>query len=285
MAIDKALDSAGLDAGLTSVADAIRTKGGTSAPLAFPAGFVSAINGIGDSGDYTASDWLDAAKPAGAIVYNGTAAPPSMAGRTGSFSVSMPNVTQLSANWHTFMDCSGMTALSAPNLVEFKLTWTCARTTSWTGGAFFPKAIVPSSCFRGSRISSLVCLRTATSASNTNDGNTNLAAYDQLGNYALNGLSNFNGCTSLGVIVLRATSVIPLGNINNFTNTKFWSGKAGGDIYIPKTLYDALGTGTNDYKAASNWSTIDGYGKTTWHAIEGSYYETHYADGTAIPTT
>lgn len=46
MAIDKAVDSAQLDAGLTSVADAIRAKGGSSASLAFPDGFVSAIQAI-----------------------------------------------------------------------------------------------------------------------------------------------------------------------------------------------------------------------------------------------
>lgn len=46
MALDKLVDSALLDADLTSVANAIRTKGGTSASLAFPADFVSAINSI-----------------------------------------------------------------------------------------------------------------------------------------------------------------------------------------------------------------------------------------------
>lgn len=46
MAVDKLVDSTQLDADLTSVANAIRTKGGTSADLAFPAGFVSAINAI-----------------------------------------------------------------------------------------------------------------------------------------------------------------------------------------------------------------------------------------------
>ena len=38
------------DAELTSVADAIRTKGGTSASLAYPAGFVSAIEAIPTGG-------------------------------------------------------------------------------------------------------------------------------------------------------------------------------------------------------------------------------------------
>lgn len=50
MAYDKAIDSAQLDADLTSVANAIRTKGGTSASLAFPAGFVSAIDAIPSGG-------------------------------------------------------------------------------------------------------------------------------------------------------------------------------------------------------------------------------------------
>lgn len=46
MALDKLVDSAQLDADLTTVADAIRTKGGTSAPLAFPDGMAQAIDDI-----------------------------------------------------------------------------------------------------------------------------------------------------------------------------------------------------------------------------------------------
>ena len=39
------------DSSLTAVADAIRTKGGTTDPLTFPDGFVSAINGIDVGGE------------------------------------------------------------------------------------------------------------------------------------------------------------------------------------------------------------------------------------------
>ena len=46
MAYDKLVDSTQLDNNLTSVANAIRTKGGTSGQLAFPNGFVSAVNAI-----------------------------------------------------------------------------------------------------------------------------------------------------------------------------------------------------------------------------------------------
>lgn len=50
MTVDKLVDSTQLDAGLTSVANAIRAKGGTSADLAFPSGFVSAVNAIPSGG-------------------------------------------------------------------------------------------------------------------------------------------------------------------------------------------------------------------------------------------
>lgn len=46
MAYDKAVDSTQLDAGLTEIANAIRTKGGTEAQLTFPGGFASAIQAI-----------------------------------------------------------------------------------------------------------------------------------------------------------------------------------------------------------------------------------------------
>lgn len=50
MALDKLVDSTQLDSDLTSVANAIRTKGGTSAQLAFPAEFVTAIGNIPSGG-------------------------------------------------------------------------------------------------------------------------------------------------------------------------------------------------------------------------------------------
>lgn len=51
MAVDKLVDSSQLNSDLTSVANAIRTKGGTSASLAFPSGFVTAIGNISGGSD------------------------------------------------------------------------------------------------------------------------------------------------------------------------------------------------------------------------------------------
>ena len=46
MAYDKVVDSTVLENGLSSIADAIRAKTGTGGTLAFPSGFVSAIEGL-----------------------------------------------------------------------------------------------------------------------------------------------------------------------------------------------------------------------------------------------
>lgn len=96
----------------------------------------------------------------------------------------------------------------------------------------------------------------------------------------------FRSCTKLATIVLRKSSIVSLeiGALNN--STPFARGGTGGTIYIPKALYDHLGDGSSlDYKSATNWSTLDGYGTVTWAAIEGSIYETQYVDGTPISTT
>lgn len=51
MAVDKAVDSAALESDLTSVANAIRAKGGTTGKLSFPDGYVSAVNAISSGVD------------------------------------------------------------------------------------------------------------------------------------------------------------------------------------------------------------------------------------------
>ena len=97
----------------------------------------------------------------------------------------------------------------------------------------------------------------------------------------------FLNCTKLATIILRKTSVVPLQATSGIASgTPFKSGGTGGTIYIPKVLYDHLGDGSSsDYRAASYWSTVYGYGTITFAKIEGSTYETHYGDGSEIPTT
>ena len=234
----------------------------------------------GGGGGYAANDWLDPTKPTGALSSTETIITTCMAGRTGSFSLDLPNATTIP---HRFCyECTGLTSLWAPNL-QSGSGEIFGKTTSLTGSVFLPLMSLPSGAFQGSRISCAVYKQTVNANSAVFRDNPNLAVIDQLGSQALSGVNIFNGCSSLGTIILRSTSRVALGNVNNLTNTRFKSGGAGGTIYIPKSLYDHLGDGTaDDYKAAANWSTYDGYGTITWAKIEGSYYETHYADGTLI---
>ena len=183
-----------------------------------------------------------------------------MSGMTALQSVSLPNLTGLSS--YTF---SGDTDLEIVNIPKV------------TGGGGYNFQ----NCKKLVKLA-LPAFNGATNASFA-DGATLLEKCD-LGNCTRVQSVAFRN-TSLNILVLRRTSLVVLDSTNIFTGTPFASGGAGGTIYIPKVLYDALGTGTNDYKSATNWSTVNGYGTITWAKIEGSYYETHYADDTAIPTT
>ena len=50
MAFDKVIDSAKLDADITTIADAIRAKAGTSGKMAFPNGMADAVRSIPSGG-------------------------------------------------------------------------------------------------------------------------------------------------------------------------------------------------------------------------------------------
>lgn len=89
------------------------------------------------------------------------------------------------------------------------------------------------------------------------------------------GGSSLGTMTSLETIILRGDSVRTLNSTGNLPSGVWGSGGTGGTIYVPSALIDS-------YKAATNWSTLDGYGTITWAAIEGSQYENYYADGTPV---
>lgn len=100
------------------------------------------------------------------------------------------------------------------------------------------------------------------------------------GSIGANALQN----SKVNTLILRYNGIVSLIHNRSMPNA-FLSGGTGGTIYIPKVLYDHLGDGSAlDYKAATNWSTLDSYGTITWAQIEGSIYETQYADGTPIPS-
>ena len=79
--------------------------------------------------------------------------------------------------------------------------------------------------------------------------------------------NTFANCYKLSTLIMRRTSVTTCANVSAFLNTPLrgYSSRTA-TIYVPENLIDT-------YKAASVWSTIDGYGYVTWKKLEGSIYE------------
>lgn len=85
----------------------------------------------------------------------------------------------------------------------------------------------------------------------------------------------FENDPKFDTLILRTPTLVKLNSQRAFDNTCFKSGGTGGVIYVPQALIST-------YQNATNWSTVYGWGATTFEAIEGSYYETNHADGTVI---
>jgi len=123
MAVDKLVDSARLDADLTSVANAIRTKGGTSADLAFPAGFVSAVEAIPSGGGGGEGDRLSdlLAKKFTDLTLSETefTTPYTFCSQSNLESVSAPNclrITSYAVNF--FENCPKLTTINFPRMYQ-----------------------------------------------------------------------------------------------------------------------------------------------------------------------
>lgn len=174
--------------------------------------------------------------------------------------------------------------INAPDLttVEKQAFWESTKITS----GYFPKVtVIKEEAFYYTGFVKVAFPSLTTLSGTRHLGNTELIAID-LGQVSNLASSCLYGCSKLRTIVLRKSSTITaMATRSALSRTPFASGGSGGTIYIPKVLYDELGTGSSlDYKAATNWSEVDGYGTITWAQIEGSYYETHYADDTEATT-
>ena len=251
MAVDKLVDSSQLDSDLTSVANAIRAKSGGSSPLAFPAGFVSEIGNIpsGGGGGYTLEDIFDYEKPDGAVTLTN--------------SYFGPKANDAGEPLY-FKNREKITRVYLPN---------------------YNNTANVSNFFYGMNALQYVVMPSATKMHNQYCANDfNLLGFDWLGG-SMNQM-DFLNCTLLVAVVIRASSVCTLGNINVFQSSPFASGKAGGTLYVPNNLISS-------YQSASNWSTILGYANNQIKSIESTHTDpnapvdltTHYIDGTLIPTS
>lgn len=270
MAVDKLVDSAQLDADLSSVADAIRTKGGTSAALAFPSGFVDAIDAIETGGGGSSySDMVSAfAKQeiSGDIVLDS-----SVTGFPHTYFMSGQPISSFRGDGivglgnYSFSQCTSLVTIHFPNLTSLYATH-CFDGCSALTMACFPKLGTGSTQY-------------TYTATFYNCSSLQSADLGTLGDTSRGrGLNNqdFYGCTNLKTLILRKNDAIcALGNVNAFQNSAFDSTGTGGTLYVPSSLISS-------YQSATNWSTILGYANNQILPIEGSIYETQYADGTPI---
>lgn len=179
--------------------------------------------------------------------------------------------------------CNGtLTRLDDDNITSFLIS---LRSSTFNLGSIFLKnleTLSVSYCFANNKVQTVVLpsLKNVTSAAYYFSGASSLTKVDLGASFSIEtyGVRNntFSGASAMNVLILRKTSeIVPLQNISAFTNTPFASGGTGGTLYVPQSLIST-------YQAANNWSTILGYANNSIQKIEGSIYETAYADGTPI---
>lgn len=286
MALDKLVDSTKLDAALTYTADRIRLKTGGSADLDFD---YEGGTGFGDDVD---------AIPTG----GGGITPDQFYGKSGdAFSVEFNDLTEFrnrspfyfntkitslesdSITWvenNTFRGCSNLESIDLPNCTKIGLA-NASGMDSYSFAAC-PK-LVSFNLPKLTNINGIYNFENCGTANNK--ALIVLPAIVELGwqtfrlaNFSAVDLGpsltqirgkTFSGGGSFDNVILRSTSLVEALSEDAIAGIS--------NIYVPSTL-------SASYSSASNWSAMVSGGTLIVHEIEGSYYETHYADGTLIPT-
>lgn len=243
---------------LAAVADAIRTKGGTSDALTFPGGFVDAVGAIqagsgGGSGDeqfaaFVSDTLVDAVIPDTVT----TLSQYTFYLKKALKSITAPSVT--TTKGYVFREATALETVNMPRLrtIGGRDFYGCTSLKKISLPELGPLYSAQPSMFQG-------C--------------TNLEFAD-LGRCNALAAQTFQGCAKLTTLVLRSTNVnnaavrvlCPLNNVNAFTGTPFASDGTGGKIYVYQEFVEK-------YKTATNWSTLFNTGNVEFLPIEGSDYE------------
>lgn len=167
--------------------------------------------------------------------------------------VDMPNFTQATTNGSAsmFQGCSALETINIPK-------WRRSGSNMFQHCTSLQMLVLPSADFQlGAYFA---------------NGCTSLTTVDIGGGWS-GDLCQGNGFSKTGIktLILRRTGSILTNAANNFNGSPLAANGAGGDIYVPSALLST-------YQSAANWSALN----ATWRAIEGSIYETQYADGTPI---
>ena len=107
------------------------------------------------------------------------------------------------------------------------------------------------------------------------DGCTSLHTFD-IKNCNNLGSNFFKRCSSLRTLILRRTdSVMTTAGSGNQQFGGIYDNPNDSVIYVPESLLAS-------YRSASNWVNLYNLNNNIFQKIEGTTYETHYADGTVI---
>ena len=226
---------------LTAVADAIRAKGGTSAPLAYPSGFVSAIQAI------PSGSAKEEQEKTVTITANGTVEITPDAGKTLSKATAVINVPT-SGGSDVLNSILKRTITGEYTNNEITMLGSYALTSCALASVSFPAVTrVDAYTFDACTRLESVNLPVATSM-----GFYCFRSCGALSKVELPALTNINNgafayCSALTCAIFRnTTKVVTLGSKSAFTGTPIASGT--GYIYVPAALVDS-------YKSATNWST------------------------------
>lgn len=168
----------------------------------------------------------------------------------------LPN-TVTSIGQYSFANCTGMTTFTANGTITTLGTYT------FNGASGHIMALreihLP---HLGTSIALNLNFGSATAA----NACQNLEVCD-IGNAKSIAANTFANCYKLQTLIMRRTSVTTCANVNAFLNTPLRGRNSlTAKIYVPQALIDT-------YKAASVWTTINGYGYVEWLPIEGSEWE------------
>ena len=237
--------------------DAIRTKGGTFASMTADQA-IAAVEAIPSGGGATVDDVATGAFPSGDITLS------VLPTRQSAF-FGYPSIHKVTATYNSLGGDAAANLFQQSSITEFVSHNALKINTSWF--------------FRCANLTKVTAPKSTWYDYQAFAECANLEVAD-LGTGAINRGIVFLGCKKLQTVILRSTSVCPLGNVSNFNQSPFHpAGGTGitgtGTLYVPSSLVAS-------YKTATNWSTLYSDGTMDVQPIEGSIYENAYADGTPI---
>lgn len=235
----KVVDVEKLEKDLTSVAESIRSKAGTSGKLDFPAGYISTVSGITTGGGGGSENIVDSILDKSVVTLSTNATtigPYVLRDCTALESISAPSVKTVGT--YSLYGCTKLKDLNLPSCTT--LGSYSIRGCTGLGSATLPQLSgVPTYAFYGDTELEIADMGPAASIA----GNA------------------FFGCYKLKIVVLRNTKAASLANITAFSGCYWLSATVNtaanpngerGFIYVPRATIPS-------YRLATNWVTLGFY--------------------------